>query len=144
MLYIYITVYESFWKWCTPVQLWDGSLWGCGGARSPSVFIKTMAYIHHHYSNWCTQHDSPRPICHIAGNFCEVQIFAIFATHDQNAEPRNTKLRKFEHVNFWKFLSRAFSALVLLDLTSDDGTIALFQTDRQRPTLSHGTSFVLR
>ena len=80
----------------------------------------------------------------IAGNFCEVQIFAIFATHDQNAEPRNTKLRKFEHVNFWKFLSRAFSALVLLDLMSDDGTIALFQTDGQRPTLSHGTSFVLR
>ena len=27
---------------------------------------------------------------------------------------------------------------------SDDGTIALFQTGRQRPTLSHGTSFALR
>ena len=28
------------------------------------------------------------------------------------------------------------------DLTSDDGTIALFQTARRRPTLSHGTSFI--
>ena len=58
-------------------------------------------------------------------------------------ENKNRKLQKFEHVNFWKFLPRAFCALVLLDLTSDDGTIALFQTSRRRPTLSHGTSFVL-
>ena len=69
----------------------------------------------------------------IVGNFREVQIFAIFTTHDQNAKIRTakyTKPRKFEHVNFWKFLPHAFCALVLLDLTSDDGTIALFQTDR--------------
>ena len=45
--------------------------------------------------NWCYWY-------RIAGNFCEVQIFAIFATHDQNA--------KFEHVNFWKFLPHAFCA----------------------------------
>ena len=31
-----------------------------------------------------------------------------------------------------------FCALVSLDLTSDDGTIALFQTGTRRPTLSHG------
>ena len=53
------------------------------------------------------------------------------------------KLQKFEHVNFWKFLLCAFCALVSLDLTSDNGTLAQFQTGGQRPTLSHGTSFVL-
>ena len=52
------------------------------------------------------------------------------------------KPQKFEHVNFWKFLPRAFCALVLLDLTSDDGTIALFQIGRRQPTLSHGTSCI--
>ena len=38
----------------------------------------------------------------IAGNFREVQIFAIFATHDQNAKIRTAKYEpgKFEHVNF--------------------------------------------
>ena len=82
----------------------------------------------------------------IAGNFCEVQIFAIFATHNQNAKIRTAKYEtaKFEHVNLWKFLPRAFCVLVSLDLTSDDGTIALFQTGRRRPTLSNGTYFVLR
>ena len=66
--------------------------------------------------------------CRIVGNFREVQIFVIFATYGQNAkkEPRNMKPRKFEHVNFWKFLPQAFCALVSFDLTSDDGTIALF------------------
>ena len=61
----------------------------------------------------------------------------------ENKNPQDMKPEKFEHVNFWKFLPRTFCALVSLDLTSDDGTIALFQTGRQRPTLSHGTSFVL-
>ena len=38
----------------------------------------------------------------IAGNFREVQIFAIFATHDKNAKIRTAKKarRKFERVNF--------------------------------------------
>ena len=38
----------------------------------------------------------------IAGNFRKVQIFAIFATHDQNAKIRTAKYEpgKFEHVNF--------------------------------------------
>ena len=31
-------------------------------------------------------------------------------------------------MNFWKYLPHAFSALVSLDLTSDDGTVVLFQT----------------
>ena len=48
---------------------------------------------------------------------------------------------KFEHVNFWKFLPRAFCALVLLDHMSDYGTIVLFQTGRH-PTLSQGTSCI--
>ena len=78
----------------------------------------------------------------IAGNFHEVQIFAIFATHDQNAKIRTAKYepRKFERVNFWKFLPRAFCVLFSLNLTFDDGSIALFQTGRRRLTLSHGTS----
>jgi len=28
----------------------------------------------------------------IAGNFCEVQIFAIFATHDRNAKIKAAKI----------------------------------------------------
>ena len=95
-------------------------------------------------SDWFSQFQ-PVTIYRIAGNFHEVQIFTIFATHDQNAKIRTAKYepRKCEHVNFWKFLPRAFYALVSLNLTSDDGTIALFQTGRRRPTLSHGISFVL-
>ena len=77
----------------------------------------------------------------IAGNFREVQIFAIFATHDQNAKIRTAKI--LTRALFGNFLPHAFCALVSLDLTSDDGTIALFQTGRRRPTLSHGSSFVL-
>ena len=40
---------------------------------------------------------------YIAGNFCEVQIFMIFATHEQNAKIRTAKYepRQFEHENFW-------------------------------------------
>ena len=36
-------------------------------------------------------------VYHIAGNFREVQIFAIFVTHDQNAKIRTMKqeLQKF-------------------------------------------------
>ena len=44
------------------------------------------------------------------------------------------KPRKFERVNFWKFLPRAFYVLVSLDRTSDNGTIALFQTVLPFPT----------
>ena len=55
----------------------------------------------------------PWPVAYrIAGNFREVQIFAIFATHDQNAKIRTVKYepRKFEHellrelLNLWKLL----------------------------------------
>ena len=46
----------------------------------------------------------------IARNFREVQLFVIFATHDQNAKIRTTKYEtaKFEHVNFWKVLPVCF------------------------------------
>ena len=61
-------------------------------------------------------------------------------------EKKNHEIRNCEnlnHMNFWKFLPCAFCALVSLDLTSDDGTITLFQTGRRCPTYSHGTSFIL-
>ena len=64
----------------------------------------------------------------IVGNFREVQFFAIFLTHDQNAKIRTAKYQtaKIWTRGLWKFLPRAFCALVSLNLTSDDGTIALF------------------
>ena len=47
--------------------------------------------------------------CHkdyrIAGNFRQVQIFAIFATHDQNAKIKTAKYEKFEHVKLEIFTS---------------------------------------
>ena len=66
----------------------------------------------------------------IVGNFREVKIFAIFVTHNQNAKIRTTKYENRENLNtnFWKFLPCAFCALVSLNLTSDNGTTALFQT----------------
>ena len=55
---LYITVYEAFRKWCTPVQLWGGCLWGCGDAQVPlNLHQDDDIYIHH---NWCTQHNLPR------------------------------------------------------------------------------------
>ena len=43
----------------------------------------------------------------IAGNFREVQIFAI-TTKTRKYEPQNTKPRKIEHVNFWKIFPTSF------------------------------------
>ena len=58
---------------------------------------------------------------HIAGNFCEVQIFMIFVTHEQNAKIRTAKYKplKFEHKNFWTGgnFTHVFCALIPLDLT---------------------------
>ena len=57
------------------------------------------------------------------GNFHEVQIFAIFATHDQNTKIRTAKIsRTFAWTFAWTFehaeiFTRAFCALVLVDLT---------------------------
>ena len=79
-------------------------------------------------------------VYHIAGNFREVQIFTIFMTHDQNAKIRTMKIWTRElFIPYVLYASLARSDV----LTSDYGTIALFQTDIQRPTLSHGTYFVL-
>ena len=62
----------------------------------------------------------------IAGNFCD------FRDQRPKRENKNHEIRNHENlnVNFRKFLPRVFSALVLVDHTSDDGTTALFQTDR--------------
>ena len=42
IIMLYITVYESFSKWRSPVQLWGGGLWGCGTALVPLS-------LHHNY-----------------------------------------------------------------------------------------------
>ena len=39
----------------------------------------------------------------IAGNFREVQIFTIFATHDQKRENKNREIRNRENLNMWTF-----------------------------------------
>ena len=62
----------------------------------------------------------------------------------RDPQPRR-KNKSRENLNSWNFVlmkifTRAFCALVLL---LDDGTASLFQTIRRRPTLSHGTSFIL-
>ena len=58
-------------------------------------------------------------IYHLVKNFHEIQIFAIFATHDQNTKIKTTKIW---HMNFvWTFelmeiFTRVFCVLVLLIL----------------------------
>ena len=74
------------------------------------MFVYLFIFLH----EIATSYFSVTPAYHIAGNFREVQIFAIFAifaTHDQNAKIGTAKyeLRKFErellhaHLDSWKF-----------------------------------------
>ena len=75
----------------------------------------------------------PRP-CPIpySGKFSRGPNFRDFRDQRPKRENKNREIRSRENLNtnFWKFLPRTFCALVSLDLTSDDGTIVLFQTRR--------------
>ena len=84
-------------------------------------------------------------IYHLVKKFHEIQIFAIFATHDQNTKIINHKNLTHEFcVNFWTHGNFHTCVLCTSLAHSDDDTVPLFQTSRRRPILSHRTSFVLR
>ena len=99
--------------------------------------------------NNCSSAIHCHPLCVgqycIAGNFCEVQIFAIFATHDQNAKIRTAKISTpellREKLDSWKFSHMRFVHYSLA--RSDDGAALLFQTSRRSPTVSHRRFFGL-
>ena len=78
------------------------------------------------YSNdmWCTINLGL--IIHVVDNTVpQGPNFRNFRDPRPKCENKNCEIQNRENLNTWNFVSftRAFSALVLLDLTSDDGTI---------------------
>ena len=107
--------------------------------RWQEVWLCTWVLIQH----CCSSSDHSCKLCMCipySGKFSRGPNFHDFMTHDQNAKIRTMKIWTRElFIPYVLYASLARSDV----LTSDYGTIALFQTDIQRPTLSHGTYFVL-
>ena len=76
-----------------------------------------------------------------SGKFLWGPNFRDFMTHDRNAKIKTAKIWTPELMYSSNIFTHAFCAPVLL---LDNGTVSLFETSRRQPTLSHGTSFVLR
>ena len=90
----------------------------CLACSPTDLYQYLLLFAHFHC---CIMTYSCAPVSYrIAGNFREVQIFAIFATHDQNAKIRTAK---FQHLNFcvknWtrgNFRTCVLCAIISLDL----------------------------